>query len=89
MKKIFLLFAACVVALSVFAVMADPTPFMMQLEDGSWIQVRQYGDEYHSYITDMEGNLIRGQFPTESQVEEFNQRRQIRQKQMLGGFPLD
>ena len=88
MKKILLLFAAHVVALSAFAVMADPTPFMMQLEDGSWIQVRQYGDEYHSYITDMEGNLVRGQFPTESKIEEINQRRQIRQKQMLGGFPL-
>lgn len=88
MKKIFLLFAAYVVALSAFAVMADPTPFMMQLEDGSWIKVRQYGDEFHSYITDMEGNLVRGQFPTESKIEEINQRRQIRQKQMLGGFPL-
>ncbi len=89
MKKIFLLLAAYVVALSAFAVMADPTPFMMQLEDGSWIKVRQYGDEFHSYITDMEGNLIRGQFPTESKVEEINQRRQIRQKQMVGGFPLE
>lgn len=89
MKKIFLLLAAYVVALSAFAVMADPTPFMMQLEDGSWMKVRQYGDEFHSYITDMEGNLVRGQFPTESKVKEINQRRQIRQKQMLGGFPLE
>ena len=89
MKKIFLLFALQLMTLSAFAVMADPTPFMMQLEDGSWIQVRQYGDEFHSYITDMEGNLIRGQFPTKGKTEEIRQRRQIRQKQMLGGFPLN
>lgn len=88
MKKIFLLFALQLMTLSAFAVMADPTPFMMQLEDGSWIQVRQYGDEFHSYITDMEGNLIRGQFPTEEKTEEIKKLRQIRQKRMLGGFPL-
>lgn len=88
MKKIFLLFALQLMTLSAFAVMADPTPFMMQLENGSWIKVRQHGDEFHSYITDMEGNLIRGHIPTEAQVEEINKRRAIRQKQMIGGFPL-
>lgn len=86
MKKSIILLGLFVIAQQAHAVVADPTPYIETLPDGRQIQVVLHGDEDFSYKTDLEGNIIEGNLPTETDMARINQRRATRRK--IGGhFP--
>lgn len=60
MKKTLLTSALLSVVISAFAVMADPTPFEYTLPDGSKVMAIMHGDEFHSYITTLDGTILQG-----------------------------
>ena len=58
MKKYSLILLVIAVSISLYGVVASPEPFTITLEDGRTMTVVQHGDEYHSYLTDLNGNLV-------------------------------
>lgn len=59
MKKILLTLTTLFVALSfVWAVPADPTPYKYTQPDGSVIVLRNHGDEFFHWTTDMSGTIV-------------------------------
>lgn len=60
MKKYIILTLSVVLSLPLLAVPADPTPFAYTLEDGSTVMAIRHGDEFHSYITTVDGRLLKG-----------------------------
>jgi len=88
MKKLslasFLLLLCCVVR----AVVADPTPFYYHTPDGQDILVQMQGDEYHHYMTDMQGNVIMGHRPDAAELQQIGMRRMANQQMIGGNFPL-
>lgn len=48
-----------------------------------------HGDEFHSYITDLDGNLLEGTIPTEAEMTAIRRSHRVQQTTMAGsGFPL-
>ena len=88
MKKAIVLGLVCLMSISLRAVVASPEPFTITLEDGRTLQVVQHGDEYHSYLTDMEGNIVKGHLPTADEQAAIGLKRQQQQKMIGGHFPL-
>lgn len=89
MKKLYTLFALLTIAALAKAVPADPTPFVYTLEDGTEVMAVQHGDEFHSYITDLDGNLLSGSItPTEEQRAMRRMHRMPAATQAGGNFPL-
>lgn len=88
MKKKISLWLVCMLSISLYGVVASPEPFTITLEDGRTLQVIQHGDEYHSYLTDLEGNIVKGHVPTAEEAQQIGLRRQQQQKMIGGHFPL-
>ena len=60
MKRYFIsLVAALVCSASAFAVIATPEPVAVTQADGSVINVKLVGDEFHSYYTLLDGTPVR------------------------------
>lgn len=89
MKKRFsILLAAMTIALGAKAVIADPTPFAYTLENGEAVMAIMHGDEYHSYITDTDGNLLSGSILPTAEQNEARMMRRVQQMQQMGkDFP--
>ncbi|MDY2943757.1 MAG: M6 family metalloprotease domain-containing protein [Paludibacteraceae bacterium] len=60
MKRIYLIWAMCVAAVSAFAVVATPEPVLRQLPDGTWREVYIRGDEHYHYLSTLDGQMIAG-----------------------------
>lgn len=88
MKKQILSLLVLAVSISLYGVVASPEPFTITMEDGRTITVVQHGDEYHSYLTDMNGNIVKGHIPTAEEATAIGMRRQKNQKMLGGHFPL-
>ena len=97
MKKIVLLWSACLLSIAMFAVMATPEPIEMTQADGTTVTVRLVGDEFHSYYTSLDGTPLRmnekGMFVEDASVVEpastSHQRRAIAQvNQVMASYPL-
>lgn len=84
MKKIVILLCSCVLSLSAWAVMASPEPFEYTKADGTKVMARVYGDEFHSYIESLDGELLEGSKSVEM-IEEANQVRRVRRVQQGAG----
>ena len=52
--------AALLCSVSMWAVMASPEPFEYTRPDGTKVMARVYGDEFHSYIESLDGELLYG-----------------------------
>lgn len=89
MRKLYTLFALLSVAVMLHAVPANPAPFVYTLEDGTEVMAILHGDEFHSYITDLDGNLLKGSpVPTEEQRAMRRAHRMPAATQVGGNFPL-
>ena len=69
MKKIIALFSVVMLSLSVWAVMASPEPFEFTKPDGTKVMARMYGDEFHSYIESLDGELLQGRRDAQALAE--------------------
>ena len=58
MRKIFSSIIMLFITLNIFAVPARKQPVVFTQPDGSTIALRQYGDEFYHYLTDLEGNVM-------------------------------
>ena len=97
MKKIGLLFSACLLSLAAFAVIATPEPIEVTQADGSVVTVKLVGDEFHSYYTLLDGTPMRrtadNRFVPDASVtvmpESARQLRKAAQHtQISGSYPL-
>ena len=69
MKKIIALFSVVMLSLSAWAVMASPEPFEFTKPDGTKVMARMYGDEFHSYIESLDGELLQGRRDAQALAE--------------------
>lgn len=89
MKKIHSLFVLLCIAAMAHAVPASPVPFEYTMPDGTVVMAVLHGDEYHSYITDLEGNLLEGTIPTQEEYMAIRRKSPIQHAAQAGGnFPL-
>ena len=86
MKRYILSALVAIVAIPLFAVPADPTPFRYTLPDGTTVMAQRHGDEFHSYITSMEGKLLEGTLDAEVQ-KKANVRRRMPRSSGSHTFP--
>ena len=77
MKKILTILSACLLSISTWAVTASPVPFEYTKADGTKVMARLYGDEFHSYIESLDGELLKGSKDVEV-IEQASQRRRAR-----------
>ena len=98
MKKLLLLAVLFTAAASAFAVVANPNPIQVTQPDGSVIEVKLVGDEFHHYYTRLDGTPLRrlesGFFVEDASVKEIKpmqkaQRVQAQQTAYPGQFPLE
>ena len=96
-KYLISLVAALVCSASAFAVIATPEPVAVTQADGSVVNVKLVGDEFHSYYTLLDGTPVRrtaeNKFIPDESVAVVPQaaqqaRRIARQKQISGSYPL-
>ena len=59
-RYIVCLVAAVVSSISAWAVVASPEPFEYTRPDGTKVMARIYGDEFHSFIESLDGELLSG-----------------------------
>ena len=87
-KKIMFLLA-CATASAAYAVVASPEPFEYTRADGTTVMARVYGDEFHSYIMSLDGELLAGDTRAETLEQAAMQRRIHRANQATkgGNFP--
>ena len=78
------LVAALVCSASAWAVVASPVPFEYTKPDGTVVMARVYGDEFHSYIESLNGELLSGNRDEEA-LEEAAQIRRIRRAHQEAG----
>ena len=83
-KYLFCLAAALVCSASAWAVVASPVPFEYTKPDGTVVMARVYGDEFHSYIESLDGELLSGNRDEEA-LEEAAQIRRIRRAHQGAG----
>lgn len=88
MKKLIIIGLALAMAIRMSAVVANPHPVVMDLGDGVERTVIIHGDEYHSYITDLQGNILQGSIPTAEEAHAIQVRRITNQKKVGSNFPL-
>ena len=85
MKRYFLCLAAALIcSVSAWAVMASPEPFEYTRADGTTVMARIYGDEYHSFIESLDGELLWGKRDAET-MEHASEVRRIRRIQQAAG----
>ncbi len=60
MRKILCILTLCLWSIRIFAVMASPEPFEYTKPDGTIVMAKMYGDEFHSYIQSLDGELLEG-----------------------------
>ena len=85
------LVAALVCSMSAWAVMATPEPFEYTKPDGTKVMARIYGDEVHSYIESLDGELLYGSRDAaslEAAAQVRRARRVAQQKNISGSYPL-
>ena len=83
-KYLLSLAAALVCSVSAWAVMASPEPFEYTRADGTTVMARIYGDEYHSFIESLDGELLWGNRDEEA-LEHASQIRRARRIQQAAG----
>jgi len=83
-KYLLSLAAALVCSVSAWAVMASPEPFEYTRPDGTTVMARIYGDEYHSFIESLDGELLWGNRDEEA-LEHASQIRRARRIQQAAG----
>ena len=76
--------AAIVCSTIVWAVTASPEPFPYTKADGTVVMARMFGDEFHSYIESLDGELLYGNKDPE-ELEEAAQVRRARRIQQAAG----
>lgn len=76
--------AALICSAGAWAVVASPVPFEYTKPDGTKVMARVYGDEFHSYIESLDGELLYGS-RDEEVMEEAAQMRRIRRAHMEAG----
>ena len=89
MRKIISVLWLCMLSLSAFAVVASPEPFEYTKADGTKVMARIYGDEFHSYITTLDGELLEGSMDAEVIEQAARIRRKAHAPQAAGNtnFP--
>lgn len=60
MKRLIAFSCACWLSLTAWAVVASPVPFEYTKPDGTVVLARVYGDEFHSYVESLDGELLSG-----------------------------
>lgn len=75
MKRYILSALIAIVAIPLFAVPADPTPFQYTLPNGTIVMAQRHGDEFHSYITTLDGKLLEGSRDADLEVQAAKMRR--------------
>lgn len=97
MKKIGLLISVCLCSIAAHAVMATPELITRTQADGTTVQLRLVGDEFHSYYTRPDGTPVRlnsrGMWVDDASVatpssSALRARRVAQQKQFAATFPL-
>ena len=80
---------ACALYASAWAVMASPEPFEYVKADGTKVMARIYGDEFHSFIQSLDGELLEGSVEPEVIEQAAQVRRAHRIQQAAGNsaFP--
>lgn len=84
MKKIFAILLGCLASISTYAVVASPEPFEYTKPDGTKVMARMYGDEFHSYIESLDGELLSGSRAPEV-IESAAQTRRIHRAAQAAG----
>ena len=59
MKKILFALLGCMASIGAYAVIASPEPIKVTQPDGSTLEVRLVGDEFHHYYTTLDGTPVR------------------------------
>ena len=77
MKRIAGLIGLAFLSITAYAVVASPEPFEFTQADGTTVIARLYGDEFHSYILSLDGELLEGSL-TPSDEELVVQKRRMR-----------
>ena len=85
MRKILSLLSVIWLSVSAFAVTASPYPFEYTKPDGTKVMARMYGDEFHSYIESLDGELLYGSREAEVVEEAIQARRAARRIQQAAG----
>jgi M6 family metalloprotease-like protein len=85
MKKIMIILSACLMSVAAWAVKASPEPFEYTKADGTKVMARMYGDEFHSYIESLDGELLQGSKDANEMEEAVQMRRAARRIQMGAG----
>ena len=83
-KYLICLLATLVCSISAWAVMASPEPFEYTKPDGTKVMARVYGDEFHSFIESLDGELLEGRRDIEA-MEQGAQRRRARRIEQASG----
>lgn len=88
-RYLFSLVAAMLCSISVWAVMASPEPFEYTRPDGTTVMARIYGDEFHSYIESLDGELLYGSRDVEvlEHADQLRRARRIQQGAGNAAFP--
>lgn len=84
MRKILVILCGCILSVSAWAVVASPTPFEYTKADGTKVMARIYGDEYHSFIESLGGELLEGSKTPEMMGMAARTRRAKRVEQAAG-----
>lgn len=88
-RKILAAIVAVITSISSYAVVASPKPFEYTKPDGTKVMARMYGDEFHSYITTLDGELLEGSREPEviEQAAKMRRARRIEQAAGNSAFP--
>ena len=89
MKKIIVVLCLGWLCLCAYAVVASPEPFEYTKSDGTKVMARMHGDEFHSYITTLDGVLLEGNIDAETIEQAEMVRRKVQAQQAAGhsAFP--
>ncbi len=96
-RYLFSMMAALVCSASVYAVVASPEPISIRQGDGTTINVKMVGDEFHHYYTTLDGTPLRmdkkGMMVEDASVVEPSEqarhiRRATQQATIAGSYPL-
>ena len=84
MHKIATIVCACMLSIAAWAVQASPEPIEYTKADGTKVMARIYGDEFHSYIESLDGELLEGSRNTAALQAASRARRARRMEQGAG-----
>ena len=84
-KYLLTLVAVLICSMSAWAVMASPEPFEFTKADGTTVMARIYGDEFHSYVESLDGELLRGSRDIQV-LNESAEHRRVQRIQHAAGY---